>query len=198
MERAIEYLRADLGVILGLWPESELEGNLVPTLGPSAEYDGWVSDFADRVSPAIFDQYLQIPVGCRPKPLTSSFVSANLNPGWFIDSFGSVERALKNGFGVPLLQGDALLGQAFAGPSLRGLIEVGTETTEGHCGLGYATVTCAHLIQECEARGYRTYWNCNHQNLPSMALARKLGYRSERPYRALTSIVATRAVLQKS
>ena len=127
MRHAIEYVRADRDVLLGMWPETELEGNLAPTLGPSAEYDGWMSDFTDRVSPAIFDQYLQIPVGCRLEPLTSSFVYANLNPGWFIDSFGSVERALKNGFGLALLQGDGLLCQAFAGPSLGGLIGVGAD-----------------------------------------------------------------------
>ena len=46
-------------------------------------------------------------------------------------------------------------------------------------------VTCAHLIRDCEARGYQTYWNCARQNLASAAVARKLGYRTEKEYRLL-------------
>jgi RimJ/RimL family protein N-acetyltransferase len=50
---------------------------------------------------------------------------------------------------------------------------------------GYASITCAHIIHEMEQQGYLTYWNCAKQNQPSVALARKLGYRCEKEYRLL-------------
>jgi RimJ/RimL family protein N-acetyltransferase len=50
---------------------------------------------------------------------------------------------------------------------------------------GYATITCAHLIQEMEQQGYLTYWNCAKDNQASIALARKLGYQTEKVYRLL-------------
>jgi RimJ/RimL family protein N-acetyltransferase len=60
---------------------------------------------------------------------------------------------------------------------------VGVMTHELYQGRGYATLTCAHLLQACEALGYQTYWNCAKQNRASAALARKLGYRVEREYK---------------
>jgi hypothetical protein len=45
--------------------------------------------------------------------------------------------------------------------------------------------TCARLIQACEELGHATWWDCAKQNLASVALARKLGYRTEREYRVL-------------
>jgi hypothetical protein len=38
------------------------------------------------------------------------------------------------------------------------------------------------MIRDCEQLGWETYWNCSATNLPSMRLARKLGYRTEKPY----------------
>jgi RimJ/RimL family protein N-acetyltransferase len=63
------------------------------------------------------------------------------------------------------------------------MIEIGVETHPHHMRKGYATLTCAHLIAEMEQQGYSTYWNCAKGNLPSAALARRLGYRTEKEYR---------------
>ena len=48
-------------------------------------------------------------------------------------------------------------------------------------GLAYAT--CAALIDECRRRDCETIWSCDRENEASAQLARKLGYRRERPYR---------------
>ncbi|MFL5804101.1 MAG: GNAT family N-acetyltransferase [Roseiflexaceae bacterium] len=56
---------------------------------------------------------------------------------------------------------------------------------EAYRGHGYATITCARLIQACEEQGYETWWDCAKQNVASTALARKLGYQNEREYRVL-------------
>jgi RimJ/RimL family protein N-acetyltransferase len=46
-------------------------------------------------------------------------------------------------------------------------------------------MTSARLIQEIEAMGGQTYWNCARQNVASAAVARKLGYRIEKEYRCM-------------
>lgn len=89
------------------------------------------------------------------------------------------------GFGYCLMREDIILCEAFAGPLVDGLIEIGVGTHESHRRRGYATLTCAHLIRACEEKGYRTFWNTNKQNLASKALARKLGYRTEQEFRVL-------------
>jgi predicted GNAT family acetyltransferase len=66
-----------------------------------------------------------------------------------------------------------------------GLREPGVYTQPEHRGKGYATLTAARLIQEIEALGDRTYWNCAKQNIASAAVARKLGYRIEKEYHCL-------------
>ena len=62
------------------------------------------------------------------------------------------------------------------------VIEIGVETHLRHMKHGYVTLTCSHLIHEMEQQGYRTYWNCAKGNQASIALVRKLGYRTEKEY----------------
>jgi RimJ/RimL family protein N-acetyltransferase len=90
---------------------------------------------------------------------------------------------LEKGFGFCLVKEQELLSEAFAGDAALGLIEIGTITGEPYRRRGYATVCCAQLIRECEARGYRTYWNCAKDNLASAGLARRMGYQTEKEFR---------------
>jgi len=101
--------------------------------------------------------------------------------------FGNPEAALKHGFGLCLVRpspvGDKLLCEAFAGPRALGMIEIGVETREDYRRRGYATITCAALIEQCERQGYPTYWNCDKRNQASLALAKRLGYQEGLEYR---------------
>jgi RimJ/RimL family protein N-acetyltransferase len=60
---------------------------------------------------------------------------------------------------------------------------VGVSTAEPYRGRGFATIACARLIEMCEKQGYKTWWDCAKQNLPSVRLAKKLGYQGEPEYR---------------
>lgn len=71
------------------------------------------------------------------------------------------------------------------GPPALGLYEPGVFTQKEHRGKGYATMVVAKLIQEVEALGGQTYWNCAKQNTASAAIARKLGYRIEKEFRCM-------------
>ena len=107
--------------------------------------------------------------------------------------FGSNEVALDHGLGYCLLDGEAVVAEAFAGPNVGGALEMGTITHEAYRRRGLGTVACARTILECERLGYRTWWNTAVQNAASAGLARKLGYRTERQYRLLAWFTSSAA-----
>jgi RimJ/RimL family protein N-acetyltransferase len=83
------------------------------------------------------------------------------------------------------MQNDEIVSEVYSAPCGGRIMEIGVTTREAHYGRGYATYLCAYAIRESEQRGYTTYWNSAKQNAASIALARKLGYQSEREYRLL-------------
>ena len=83
------------------------------------------------------------------------------------------------------MRGDAILSEATVGPSALGRYEPGVFTHEKHRGKGYGTMVTARLIQEIEALGKQTYWNCTIQNVASIAIARKLGNRTKKEFRCM-------------
>ena len=66
-----------------------------------------------------------------------------------------------------------------------GALEMATITRGEYRRRGLAAVVCARTIAECERRGERTWWNAARTNAGSVRLARRLGYRTERPYSIL-------------
>jgi RimJ/RimL family protein N-acetyltransferase len=100
-----------------------------------------------------------------------------------VDAFGSVQAALQHTLGVVVLDGENLVCEAATGAATHGRIEVGVTTAEAYRGRGFATLACKRLIELCESRGYSTWWDCAKQNMPSVRLARRLGYHDGREYR---------------
>jgi RimJ/RimL family protein N-acetyltransferase len=114
---------------------------------------------------------------------------------WYEDTlhaFGSAERweALAVGFGV--LHSGALVAECLAGPRTGGgWLEMGVATRDAHRGRGYGTLVSRLVARSCEARGDRVWWNANAGNAPSIAIARRIGFRAERRY----ELVALRSPL---
>ena len=103
-----------------------------------------------------------------------------------IESYcGSLENFLEHGLGICLMQNGEIVSEAYAPYVTVKNVELATFTKETHRGHGYATKTCAHFIQTCRARGLEPYWSCDADNLASVSLARKLGFRNEREYEIL-------------
>lgn len=152
----IAHLWRDGEVLFGAWLDEALPGGLPP-----------------------------IPAGCELRPMDAELLRRT---AWYEDTvrgFGSEAAFLAKGLGLCLMRGEEILCEASTGPAVNGLIELGVITHESHRGQGYATLTCTHLADLCQQQGYQTYWNCAKQNLPSAAVARKLGYRTEREYQLL-------------
>jgi hypothetical protein len=176
LRRLVTRLRRKTNVLIGLWSEDQ-RWSLLPN---APNYSDYTLEFFDR---EVHHDLPEIPPGCELRRLDRSLFKHTLNKHLLISMFGSIDLALEHGFGMCLMQEGDLLCEAFAGPSALGLIEMGVESHPRHMRKGYATLTCNHLIHEVEQLGYRTYWNCARSNQASIALARRLGYTTEKEYR---------------
>lgn len=104
---------------------------------------------------------------------------------WYEDTIhaaGSLDRWLIGGIGYGVLRDGELLAEATAGPRCRGWLEMGVITREAHRGHGYGTLVSLAVARACEAAGDRVWWNANADNAPSLAIARRIGFSSERRY----------------
>lgn len=153
---------------------------------PPAPYDGWVWESSERLRSVDLKALLQqLPHDCQLHPIDATLFPHIQDYAFYTLLFGSDQTALDKGFGFCLMQGSQMLCEAFAGTAHQKIIEIGVNTYEGQRQKGYATITCAALIAEAEARGYQTYWNCSDQNSASKALADRLGFRPMHRYRLL-------------
>lgn len=99
-----------------------------------------------------------------------------------VAQYGNYERYREAGLGVAILKGEELVAGASSYSSYRGGIEVEIDTREDCRRRGLAYVCGARLILECCARNLYPSWDAH--NLWSVALAKKLGYHLDYPYRA--------------
>ena len=182
LAQAVEILRKDRDVVLALWPHEPLAAQKYPFPEPRPDYIGAAIDLTDRDPLVDLDLLSTPPSGCHLQRIDQPLFK-RINHDFEEQFFGSLEQALEAGVGFCLLQGDEVLSQAFAAPFVNDQFEIGVGTPEGHRRKGYALVTCAHLIRECEKPGYRPYWNAAAQNTPSLNLALKLGFSTECPFR---------------
>ncbi len=98
---------------------------------------------------------------------------------------GSMDNFLTNALGLCLMCGEEIITEAYVSSFGDAYAEIGAITRQAQRGKGYAPITCAYLIQECERRGFHGYWSCEMDNLASVRVARKLGFRREHTYEVL-------------
>lgn len=176
----VEQLRQVKDVELALWPNHPY----IQLLPPAPDFIGWELEFTDRLLGTDPAPGLTVPAGCELRPIDATWFERCRYRDYYAAYFGSPEQTLAQGFGFCLVKGQELLSEAFAADAALGMIEIGTITGEPYRRRGYAALCCAQLIRECEARGYRTYWNCTKENPASAGLARRMGYQTEREFRA--------------
>lgn len=145
---------------------------------------GEALDFTDRVAPADEDALVR---GDRPEDARIVRLDASLLPltEWYEDTlhaFGSAERWEELGLGYAVMVGDRMVAEAMAGPRCRGLLEMGVVTREDNRRRGFGTLVSRLTARACEAQGDRVWWNANADNAPSLAIARRLGFKHERRY----------------
>jgi RimJ/RimL family protein N-acetyltransferase len=174
----VEYFRKSGEVGIGCW----LDNPLNEKLPPNPNYDGRTLYFTERSARNDL-QKIQLPAEYSLVPRDEHLFSMSFDYEATLASFGSVENVLQHTLGFVILRDDAVVCEAATGAPTHGLIEIGVTTAETYRQHGFAAIACARLIELCEDQGYRTWWDCAKQNIPSTKLARKLGYQNEREYR---------------
>ena len=168
-------------IVVCLWSDDPL----VSALPAGLYYEGVAIDFTDRSPTVDLSRLATLPSGYHMQRINEEIVPAIEGFDYYVTMFGSVERAIQNTIGYCLMRGDTVVCEAMAGPLTRGVAELGVETGAAHRQKGLATVTSAYVIRECEAMGYRAFWNAAQQNVASVALARRLGFQTEQPFTVL-------------
>ena len=178
---AFALLNSMQEVVVCLWPDDAL----YDVLPAAPAYDGVAIDCTDR-SPAVDLELLGlVPDGYRLHQIDAEIVPRLAGFDYYVQMFGGLEQALSGTIGFCLLHDDRVVAEAVAGPLARGVAELGVGTDEAYQRRGLATVVAARAIQAAEARGYHAFWNAAQQNTGSLALARRLGFGTERAFRVL-------------
>jgi hypothetical protein len=182
LRELVQRFRRERVIFIGLWPDNPLWGSIRPEI----DQESGVFDFYDRVQDGRLQKFIdQLPDGTELRPIDGNLIERSVNRELHLSGYPSSEKALEDLVGFFLMEGNEILCEALAGAEIMGNREIGVDTPEPYRKRGYATIACARLIQFCEQQGLRTYWNCNKYNNASVALARKLGYQTEKEYRLL-------------
>jgi GNAT superfamily N-acetyltransferase len=174
----VTQLRQHQEVVICLWA-SDPRKIILPA---TPDYEGVAIDFINRAVSVGLNKLTTPPAGHRLQQINAEIVPLLSGFDYYEVMFGSVAQALQNTIGYCLFYGGEVVSEAVAGPLTRGIAEIGVGTVEHHRKKGLATVVAARVIQECEAQGYRPFWNASYQNVPSVALAQRLGFKTERPF----------------
>ena len=107
---------------------------------------------------------------CLENPATADFVSA----------FGSKEKYLQIGRGIVILKDGQIVSGASSYTRYREGIEIEVDTIASERRKHLATIACAALILNCLEEGLYPSWDA--QNINSVRLAEKLGYKFDHEY----------------
>jgi len=152
---------------------------MLPT---GADYEGIAIDFWDRSTSVNLDHLAEIPSGYHMQKIDEELASQIEGFDYYIKMFGGFKQAIQNMIGYCLMHGETIVCEVEAAPLTRGVAEMSVDTHEDYRQKGLGTITSAHVIRECEAQGYRVFWGTSQKNAASVALARRLGFQTERTF----------------
>jgi len=92
------------------------------------------------------------------------------------DFWESAQQFIKDGKGFSLINNGDIASTSFASFINETQLELGIETMDKYRGLGFASLTCAKLIDYCLENNLEPVWSCNKTNVGSSSLAKKLGF----------------------
>ena len=103
--------------------------------------------------------------------------------GWIMSYWPTIEMYHDKGIGYVALAGDEAVASLCVSVFASGdTLEFGTATHPDHRNRGLSTAVAAACVNDCLARGSAPIWHCWDTNGPSIAVARKVGFRLEREY----------------
>ncbi len=179
LDEAIAYFR-ERGDVWLVWPPAQSTQLVTP------ETDSVVERLAffdcDAQSPVLTELRKCLPDGFEICLIDRQLLERCLWRSEMAFYCGSEDNFLVNGIGLCMMQGDKIIAEAYASALGETRAEIGAITRKAHRGRGYAPITCAYLIQVCEQRGFEAYWSCDVDNMASIRVAQKLGFRQQSAY----------------
>lgn len=105
--------------------------------------------------------------------------------GWISSYWPTLDHYFQLGIGyVALLEDRAVASLCVSVFVSEGSYEFGTATHEDHRNRGLSTAVAGRCINTCLAHDLTPVWHCWSDNLPSIAVAHKVGFKLERNYSA--------------
>lgn len=93
-------------------------------------------------------------------------------------TWGSLEAFNRHGLGMCLVKDGQVSSACLSAFVARGMVEIGVHTVVDERRQGFATITASGCIQKCLEAGLVPHWECFWDNVPSIGLAEKLGFRA--------------------
>lgn len=127
----------------------------------------------------------QTPTLCEVRPINLSLLGnqsiGNIKQvkGWVSSFWGSFQDFVKTGFGYCILYKGTLVSWCLSVYASGRHYELGLATVPEFQNRGYATLVAAACVDHCAANRFVAHWHCWEDNLPSIAVAEKVGF--ERP-----------------
>ena len=182
LKEAVDLLRQD-GIVAMDFRDGDPDVDLFPP-GPDAGAE--CLEFDRPIGSSDLSPYLgRLPQGYSVQRMNQALLERSPRLEEMINRYGSIENFLAKGIAVCVLHEDEIVCEVLADLDILGTREIGVRTQEAYRRQGLATIACAHLIRLCEEAGSHTYWDCVKFNAGSVALAHKLGFQNERPYKLL-------------
>ena len=133
--------------------------------------------------PRLTDWAGRIPDGYQLQRVDSALLAGLDSPsraaltGEIACCWRSIDDFLNQGFGFCVVRGEELVAWSTAEYVSGRDTGIGIETKEEYRGRGFATAAAAAFVDHCLARGLTPYWDSWRGNAPSVAVARKVGFR---------------------
>ena len=96
--------------------------------------------------------------------------------GWILSFWHSTRDFTSTGFGFCLIQGEAILSWCLSVFASENEFELGLATDAAYRNQGLATLTASACIDHCISHQLTPLWHCWGDNLPSIAVAEKVGF----------------------
>ena len=96
--------------------------------------------------------------------------------------WNSIENYVQKGFGFCLLLNDVIVSWCISGNNVDKKCEMIIGTDERFRNRGFASILASVFLDYCITSNLTPIWQCGTENLPSMAVADKLGFKKELLY----------------
>ena len=121
----------------------------------------------------------KIPPGFCLKPIDEILIEKIVNQfggGGIKHFWRSADEFMSKGLGFCLLHGDEIANICWSSFVGDGKCDVSITTVEKFRRRGFATLTASAFIDRCLEKGLTPVWHCDPENLPSNAIARRMGF----------------------